>query len=83
MCVHALTPREKRERSESGMFLKSWKNTIFNEHPVHYFYDAFKSHLLLGVLPPVSQLGEKINFFAALVAKKIIPNDQSVCLAEQ
>ena len=50
---------------------------------LYIIFTTLLSHLLLGVLPPVSQLGEKINFFAALVAKKIIPNDQSVCLAEQ
>ena len=34
LCVHTLTPRENRERSESGNILKSSKNTICNEHPV-------------------------------------------------
>ena len=33
--VHTLTPRENRERPESGIFFKVFeKNTIFNEHPV-------------------------------------------------
>ena len=35
VCVHTLTPRENRERPESGIFLNLKKNTIFNEDPVH------------------------------------------------
>ena len=33
-CVHSLTPRGNRERPESGIYFKIFKNTIFNEHPV-------------------------------------------------
>ena len=35
VCVHNLTPREKRERPEFEIFKILGKNTIFNEHPVH------------------------------------------------
>ena len=32
--VRTLTPRQSRERQESGTFKNLRKNTIFNEHPV-------------------------------------------------
>ena len=32
--VHTLTLMENRERPESGVYLKIFENTIFNEHPV-------------------------------------------------
>ena len=35
VCVHTLTPRENRERPESGIFWNLQKNTIFYEHPVY------------------------------------------------
>ena len=34
LCTHTLTTRGNRERPESGIYFKSLKNTIFNEHPV-------------------------------------------------
>ena len=37
VCVHTLTPRENRERPESGIF-KNFKNTIFNKHPVDQIF---------------------------------------------
>ena len=39
MCVHTLTPRGNRERTESGIYFKIFeKNTLFNEHPVYQPY---------------------------------------------
>ena len=34
VCTHTLSPRENRERPESGIIFKNRKNTIFIEHPV-------------------------------------------------
>ena len=36
VCVHTLTPRENRERQSPEYFKIFEKNTIFNEHPVHF-----------------------------------------------
>ena len=54
MCVHTLTPRENRERPESGIFKNiRKKNTIFNEHPVEVKkaeWDSFASAISLDEL---------------------------------
>ena len=67
VCVHTLTPRENRERQESGIFTDQisglWeyfkifeKNTISNEH--FYFYSGSATGRFAAMFTPRRQKRE-------------------------
>ena len=61
MCVHTLTPREKRE-SQSPKYYKIFgKNTLFNEHPVGEVKVQVCRHLVLILVQVLVQVQKLVQ----------------------